>query len=100
MKINLQIIEENLVQFLPEWQQAFCNTPSYKNLALALFHHLNDADDENSGLLMHSKMVFDHLCDSDPEGLLRKDQIEKRIEQEQKEIKLLNLFKEHLRIMR
>jgi len=95
-ELSLRRVEENLIDYLPEWKKIFSDTPSFKNLSFALYDHLQDWDHESELKLIHAKSVFDNLCESDPEGLRVKEQIKNRITLQEKERDLALMFKEYM----
>lgn len=59
-----------LVNFLPEEQREFAHFPSYKILCKKLDEFLECKPEEfqfKQTELLHAKMIFDNLCNDDPE---------------------------------
>lgn len=97
-ELTITDVEERLVDYLPEWQRIFTSTPSYKQLCQKLFEYINAEKEAQSKVeLYHAKLMFDNLCEKDPEGLKEKERVQREQEVRQKERKLNSLYNEHIK---
>jgi len=97
--ITLSKLHENFRDYLPEWQQSFCESPSYDNLCDKIHKWLTckEYDMPECALEMaHAKMVFDDLCAADPECVRQKELVQSESEMRMKNERLSRLWDNHL----
>ncbi len=88
-------LEEGLKKYLPEWQLSFCKSPTYKELCNALRKVGNDPSEENRSALLHAKIIWDDLCEKDPESIRQKENLEIKNIALRKNNHYINLLAKH-----
>lgn len=96
---SLQVYE-NLIEYFPSWMSIFKKSNCYVNLSMAFHAYLKASNDiereECKNKMENAYNVFLHLCNTDPEGIVKKNEYILEQENKCKEVKFKDLYKKHM----
>ncbi len=98
-----EAIDDNLIDYLPEWQRIFIHYPAYAKLCNALESSLlapYETLEEKKSELIHARMIFDDLCSKDPEGEKEKERIGKENQVKIRNFQLDDLYEKQIKEIR